>query len=288
MKIQFLGSGGNSPIPMPTCTCEICHEARAEGIPYARRGNSLYLDDLNAIVDAPEFIFSSLNREEIHDIDYVFLTHWHPDHTNGLRVLQSRDYGAMDPRAHDMREIYTRNQPTLVTTRAVYERVQQPFGQLDYYINGSEFANVHFVDEEPLRIDEYEINSVHYATSGEAIDATGFVIEGRNETVVLTTDDAAYLDENKLPANIDVAVFECGLFTHDPNGRELLSTRDRQRYESEILHDEVLDRIRRLSPDRTFLTEIEHLTGRSYDDFTALESSYDSIRFAFDGLCINV
>jgi phosphoribosyl 1,2-cyclic phosphate phosphodiesterase len=132
MKLEFLGSGGNSPIPTPTCRCEVCAEARTEGIPYARRGNSMYLHDLNALIDAPEYAFSNLNRAGIDRLEYVFLTHWHPDHVNGLRVVQSRDLrsffrnpdrGLLDAASED--------RPTLVTTRAVYERTCETSARSD-------------------------------------------------------------------------------------------------------------------------------------------------------------
>ncbi|MFO7925119.1 MAG: hypothetical protein ACQET5_03910 [Halobacteriota archaeon] len=41
VTITVLGSGGNSPIPTPTCGCRLCEQARASGIPYARHGNNL-------------------------------------------------------------------------------------------------------------------------------------------------------------------------------------------------------------------------------------------------------
>lgn len=43
------------------------------------------------MVDAPEFPFAALNRDRITDPEWIFLTHWHPDHVNSLRVVQSRD-----------------------------------------------------------------------------------------------------------------------------------------------------------------------------------------------------
>jgi phosphoribosyl 1,2-cyclic phosphate phosphodiesterase len=56
LTVTVLGSGGNSPIPTPTCACRICERAREVGVPAARHGNSLYLAELSAVVDAPEFV----------------------------------------------------------------------------------------------------------------------------------------------------------------------------------------------------------------------------------------
>lgn len=51
MEFTILGSGGNSPTPMPACECRVCVEARAKDVPYARRGNSLFLHDENLLID---------------------------------------------------------------------------------------------------------------------------------------------------------------------------------------------------------------------------------------------
>ncbi|MFB6254220.1 MAG: hypothetical protein ABEI06_06405, partial [Halobacteriaceae archaeon] len=68
MDITVLGSGGNTPIPMPTCDCRVCEEAREKGEPYARRGNSLFIHDENILIDVPELVWYSLNREEIDQV----------------------------------------------------------------------------------------------------------------------------------------------------------------------------------------------------------------------------
>lgn len=88
MKAIVLGSGGCTPIPRPGCTCPVCEEARHKGIPFARGGPSFFLENINALFDTPEDILHQLNRERIQKVDYIFYTHWHPDHTMGMRVVE--------------------------------------------------------------------------------------------------------------------------------------------------------------------------------------------------------
>lgn len=281
MHITVLGSGGNTPIPTPTCSCDVCKQARSEGVPYTRGGNSLYLPALSAVVDAPEFVFTALNRERIDTVEYIFLTHWHPDHVNGLRVVQARDVTAYDSYIDAMRE----GGPTIVTTRGVYERTQEVFGQLEFFVDETGMADVQFLDDEPLQIGETTVRAIPYALAGDDLDATAFVIERGEQTVLIASDDARHLSESALPADIDLAVFECGLFDESPTGEQILSDADWSLLEGELRHEEVLDRIDRVGPERTLLTEIEHLTARSHDDFRRLESrpEYDGIQFAYDG-----
>lgn len=286
MRVVVLGSGGNTPIPTPTCSCDVCRQARTGGIPYRRGGNALYLPELSGIVDAPEFVFEALNREDVTDIERIFLTHWHPDHVNGLRVVQSRDFTAHD----GLLSAIAAGAPTIVTTRAVYEQTCEVFGQLVHFVERQGFADLHFLDEEPLSVAGTTVRAIPYALEGEAIDATAFVLEDDDATVVIASDDARHLPEDELPAEIDLAVFECGLFEQDPDGETLFTDADWEFLSGELTHEEVLERIDRIDPDRTVLTEIEHLTARSHDHFRKLQgkAAYDGIEFAYDGLEIDV
>jgi phosphoribosyl 1,2-cyclic phosphate phosphodiesterase len=253
MRLLVLGSGGNTPIPTPTCSCTVCEQARESGPPYSRGGNSLYLPDIGAMTDAPEFAFRALNREDIEDLDYIFLTHWHPDHINGLRLAQSRDTTAHD----GLLEAIAAGGPTLVTTETVYERTLDSFGQLSHFRQQG-FLDVEFPDDGPFTVGDTTVRSIPYALEDEELDATAFEITRGDETVLIASDDARYLDESALPESIDLAAFECGMFERDP--------------------------------DRTLLTEVEHFTARSHDDFAALaeQDSYDGIEFAHDGLEIEL
>lgn len=290
MRVCFLGSGGNSPIPMPTCGCRVCVEARERGVPYARNGNSIYLPGLAAMVDAPEQTFGNLAREGVRDLDYLLLTHWHPDHVAGVRVVQARDFVGFDPATEDRLSFYARTAPTVVTTRPVYERTCAITG-LDHYAEERAFADLHLLDEDgPLRAAGFEVRSVPYATSGEAVDATAFVVERGDATLLVAADDAKYLDEAALPDGPELAVFECGLFERGPDGDPLWDEAFLEYLVHEPRHDGILDRIDRLDPGLAVLTEIGHSFARSYEDYRALAErpEYDGVRFAYDGLEMEV
>lgn len=290
MELLFLGSGGNNPVPTPTCTCEICAEARREGVPYARNGNSMYLPELNAVVDAPEQTFSNLEREGIDEVDYVLLTHWHPDHVCGIRAVQARDLGGFDAGSESFFERYLGSGPTVVTTRAVFEETCELTG-LDYWVEVG-IADVHFLDEQPLEVQGVSIEAIPYSLSGDDdLDATAFVLEDGERTLVIASDDARYVEASALPGAIDLAVFECGLVEHDPAVGGHLGDDDVAALSPpELRHEEVMARIDRVEPERTILTEIDHLYGRSYDDYRRLEGrdDYDGVRFAYDGLSVTV
>lgn len=290
LTVTVLGSGGNSPIPTPTCRCRICERARREGVPHARHGNSLYLEELAAVVDAPEFVYENLERESVDDLEYLLLTHWHPDHSAGLRVVQSRSMARMfaDP-DHGLVETARADRPTVVTTRRVYERTCEVYAGLRHFVEDVGFADVHFLDEEPLVVGDARVEAVPYSLSGDGdLDATAFVVDRGDATALFATDDARYLEEDALPERVDLAVFECGYFRETPAGTRILTDLDETILADELTHEEVLARVDRLAPARTLLTEIEHLYGRDYDDYRDLEADYEDVRFAYDGLTLEV
>ncbi|MBC8061054.1 MAG: MBL fold metallo-hydrolase [Clostridiaceae bacterium] len=92
MKLNLLGSGGVAPPPRPCCNCKVCTEARQKGIPFLRTGPSLYVYDAGLLFDTPDEIRIQLNRENIDKVENIILTHWHPDHTQGLRVMEQINF----------------------------------------------------------------------------------------------------------------------------------------------------------------------------------------------------
>jgi phosphoribosyl 1,2-cyclic phosphate phosphodiesterase len=292
MRLTVLGSGGNLPTPMPTCGCDVCEQARSEGPPYSRNGNSLYLHEMGAVVDAPEYTQTSLNRERIDRFDYLFLTHWHPDHVAGIRAVQSRDFTTMfeDPDVGIVETARTAP-PTIVTTRRVYERTCDVAGAVEHYVNIG-WADLHLLDEDgPVESNGVTARAIPFSLEGDGNeDAAAFVFERGDRTLLVASDDARNLDEDALPDDIDLAVFECGYFYETPDGDPVLTETDRRFLATELSHEEVLARVERVAPDRAVLTEIEHLTARGHDDFRALaeREAYDGIQFAYDGLTVEV
>ena len=88
MKFIVIGSGGCVCTPKPLCQCQVCVQARTKGYPYARCGCSLYLEDISLLVDTPEDIAVALNNADIKSVDSIIYSHWDPDHTLGMRIME--------------------------------------------------------------------------------------------------------------------------------------------------------------------------------------------------------
>ena len=88
MDLIFLGTGAGNGVPNFYCRCPVCKEAIKN--PEFRRTRCAVVikGQKNALIDAPPEISSQLLRENIRQIDYLFLTHSHHDHCAGLGDLE--------------------------------------------------------------------------------------------------------------------------------------------------------------------------------------------------------
>jgi len=284
MEITVLGSGGNTPIPLPTCDCRVCEEAREEGEPYARRGNSLFVHDENVLIDTPELVWDSLNRERIEQVDYVFLTHFHADHTLGLRVLQPlalEDLPVTD---------FVDEPPTLVMSPETYERAIE--ASEFFQLLADAWADVELLaDGESTRLGDFDLTHIgaEIEAGGEKA-VSGFLFGDDGTNVFVSPDENRHFELDRLPA-LDLWIKETGYFPEGPDGEVLISeTAKEGTLRHEMSFEESLAQVREKRPARTVFTEIEELYRRSYDDYRRLEREYEdlNVQFAYDGMRIEV
>jgi len=283
MELTVLGSGGNTPIPLPTCGCRVCEEARERGEPYARRGNSLFVHDANVLIDAPEFVWDALNRERIDTVEYVFLSHFHGDHTMGLRALQA--LGREEPPL----STFVGETPTVVVSQETYDRTIEANEALGVFVET--WADVRIIDAgETMALGELEVTHLNAPeTPGGDRVISGFLFDD-GARVFVSPDENRYFDLDDLP-ELDLWVKETGYFTETPEG-DLLVTEEAERelLAHELTFEESLEQVRRVRPERAILTEIEELYRRSYDDYCRLEREHETlnVEFAYDGMTIHV
>ena len=92
LTLEFLGTGGAIRTPRPGCKCELCQGARAHGIPWARTGPSVFVHGPDVLIDTPEESALQVDRAGIEHIAAGFYSHWHPDHTAGRRMYETRNW----------------------------------------------------------------------------------------------------------------------------------------------------------------------------------------------------
>ena len=87
MHVTFLGTGTSTGVPVPTCSCGVCHSTDPRD---TRLRPSLLLrwDDASVLVDTSTDFRQQALRQGMTKLDAVLYTHAHADHVFGLDDLR--------------------------------------------------------------------------------------------------------------------------------------------------------------------------------------------------------
>ena len=155
ITLTILGSGGAMPTPRPFCQCKTCEKARKIGEPYKRNSCSLFVNDINTVIDCGEDIADSLNRRDIKQVDNLFITHWHPDHTFGFRPILEANF--------DFRANKPKKAINVYIPKKVFETLKQRFPAIDYLLNTQKTGNLHLIEDgEIVKIGNIIISVIGY------------------------------------------------------------------------------------------------------------------------------
>jgi len=284
MELIILGSGGATTIPRPGCRCRVCVEARVKDVPYARSSASLYIADISLLFDTPEEIATQLNREEIDEIDYIFYSHWHPDHTLGLRIVEKMYKFWL---GRFVRGDKPRKKVKVCALAKVMDDLRKRYESfLDFYKKLELIETIDLENGRPLKIKNYEITS--FEVQGAYVVSTVFLIECKKKKVIYAPCDVKPFPENSQLKKPNLLILGEAL----PEGplKEGITIPEDNPLRRELFSmKEVLELVESLGAKKTVLTHIEEEWGKSYDDYKAIEKNYrGKICFACDGMKITV
>ena len=280
MRLTVLGSGGALVTPRPGCECRVCVSARAR--PEERRaGPSVYVHDARLLVDAPEDVVVSLNRQGIDRVDHLFITHWHPDHCAGLRVLETLTWDLATDGGQAPIDVWLN-----ATTEA---RLQNDLR----YFASKNYCRVHVVQSGAIdRLGPLEAGWFGYAADDFL---TGVVLsDGRSRTLVAmdeTRDLARHVERMDRRESLgglsgamgcDLVVVECGWLTQDAVGAPLGSETSSFRRTEAGFERDTLPLIRALDAKRTILVHINgDLMGHTPPELDTLAAQHAALGFTF-------
>jgi len=268
MKLTILGSGGAIPTPRPFCQCIICRKARKLGEPYKRNSSSLFIQDINGVIDCGEDIADSLNKRNIQKIDNLFITHWHPDHTFGLRPILQANLDFEKDKPYKKINLYV--------PKKTFETLKEKISAIDYFINVQKLVVLHLVDDgDKIKIGDMKISVVGY--KGKQSDIYAYLIESKGKKVLYAPCDTISFDNYKNFSNLDLLINECGLFSGD---------------KTEISFSALMERIREIKPKKTIITHIEEIELNEFGEkhFEKSKKQYPDVNFdfAYDGMKIKI
>ena len=289
MEIIILGSAGCTTIPRPTCQCKICKEAREKGIPYSRSGSSIFLKEINAIFDTPEEIKNQLNRENILKVDNIFYTHWHPDHTLGLRVIEEMNLYWLAEYIENKKPEKKVNVYALPDVMKDLLAIRNRFSPyLEYYkkkelVNLVELKNKQGIVRKRIKITPILVKPTPLENS------TVYVLEHNDKKLIYAPCDVKPFPESELLKNAEILII--GGVVPDEPLKDNYFIPEENPLKAELYSIKDLIRIKeRLRIRNLIITHIEEEWGKSFDDYKKLEQKYKKhdIRFAFDGMKIKL
>lgn len=282
MRFIVIGSGGCVCTPKPLCQCDVCVQAREKGYPYARCGCSLYLEDISLLVDTPEDIAIALNNADIKTVDYIMYSHWDPDHTLGLRIMEQLRLEWLD-----YYDGIKPDKPITVCADGEVMKdlngIRNKYGSfLDYY----EYMNLikRQTIERPIMIDGIKVSLI--PVSGDNAVSV-FIFESNSKKLIYAPCDCMPFPEDELLFGADVLVMgNTFIGTVLKNGKVIAGGHPMRK--ELYSFEEVIEIKERLCVKNLIITHIEEDWGKTLDDYYTLEKEYEGVTFALDGLVIDL
>jgi phosphoribosyl 1,2-cyclic phosphate phosphodiesterase len=279
LKVEVLGSGGAVTIPRPGCSCRVCAEARARGVPYTRTGPSVFVHGPDALIDTPEEAKLQLNRSQVGAIAAGLYSHWHPDHTAGRRMWESRNFDFRSwPRRYETTPLYI--------PERVWGDFEEHYGLADQFRFMEAQGTVKVMllgEEQPFELGGYTVTPVPLP----AENAHAFLFEGDGRRVLIAMDETHGWTPPDL-GPLDLALLPLGVFAHHPYpGARLIPEEFCKPPVKKTRYATALEQARALGARRTSLSHVEEMDRLSHDELERLGAS-DGWQPAWDGLLVEL
>lgn len=280
MKLNIIGSGGCVSIPKPLCQCNVCIEAREKGLPYARCGCSLYVENADILIDTPEDICYALNNSDIKNVEYILYSHIDPDHTMGMRVIEQLRLNWL---ANSI-GIKSKNPIAVVSLPSIIKDLKcqgTKYGSaLDYYevMNLIKVQTATCLDIASIHIDLIPVD--------ESARVTIFVFTENSHKVIYAPCDVKPFPEHDIFMDADCLIIG-NTIVGDVLKDGFVLEKDNPLRDELFVMDEIVQLKDKYQIKRVIITHLEEDWGKSYDDYVKLQKKLNGIEFAYDGLEIN-
>lgn len=280
MRIEILGSGGAVTVPRPGHHDRYNDEARERGVPYQRRGPSVFIHGPNILFDTPEDIIESLNRAGIDQVRACFYSHWHPDHVMGRRIFEQMNW--------DLRGGESRRSDVYIP-KVVKDTMQKTLGTWDHleYMASLGVVKLHVIAPgDSVEIDGYTITPIPLAEDY----VFAFLVDHPGNRVWIAMDELFRWSPDESVNGLDLAILPSGVCEFHPLTGKRNIPADHPVLDSEMRYERTLECLREMSPKQVVLMHLDEPDGITYDDGLVLSRKLQAeglpITFGWDGMVI--
>jgi phosphoribosyl 1,2-cyclic phosphate phosphodiesterase len=288
VRIEVLGSAGAGAIPQPGCSCSVCVEAKARGVPYSRTGPSVFVHDAELLVDTPEESRAQLVRAGVERVRACVYSHWHADHVMGRRVFEGMNYDFKSWPPETKR---------ISTTRVLLpEQVAR-----DFRTHLGTWAHLEYLE----RLGAVTLEVI---PEGESVDLDGlrltpvalaedyvyaFLLEGNGRRALVAMDELYGWRPPPELRGLDLAYLPAGISEHHPLTGERRFAADHPILHREATFAQTLEIVRELGARRVVLSHVEEADGLGHDELRAIAEKVAAdeglaVEFAYDTMVVDV
>jgi phosphoribosyl 1,2-cyclic phosphate phosphodiesterase len=278
MELTILGSGGCMTIPKPLCKCPVCEEARAKGIPYERGGPSAFIGDENILIDTPAEISLQLNRSQIKQVDNLLFTHLDPDHVEGFRVVEKISLDFRTWKAYPDKNI---NLVLPLQLDEQIRKVQSIYGPLINFYEKQGFVK-RTVFRKNIELGDIHITAIPVPRNSH-ISFIYVFKKNERKLVYAPCDIKPFPEDRDEVQKADILAIQPGIF-EDGLKHEFIYPENHISRTTLYTFEDTVELAKRIMAKKVLFIHIEEYWNRSYDEYLALQSKFENIQFAYDGM----